>query len=302
LLQVSASMLPLIEARPLTLFRWPEGLVRRRVLQKHWEIPLPDFVDRVDVFSEAKRHDDEYALCNNLATLVWLAQMGTLEIHVWHSRIAPGADSAIDQTTFAGSIEALDASILNFPDYVLFDIDPYIYSGREARGAEPEASAPAFAKAKEVAYWLKEILDAMSLESLVKTSGKTGLHVVVPIRRVIDFDATREMAKAIGEHLVRAHRDVVTMHWSVEKRRGKVFFDANMNARGKSMTAPYGPRGLPGAPVSMPIEWDDLETLDGAQFRIPNVASGVERIGTPWANLLEHKQDLERVLAANRRA
>ena len=86
-------------------------------------------------------------------------------------------------TDYASSLEALEASVLNFPDYVLFDLDPYIYSGQEAKGAEPELNTVAFEKGKEVAFWLRELLQSMGLEPIVKTSGKTGLHVFVPIRR-----------------------------------------------------------------------------------------------------------------------
>ena len=95
------------------------------------------------------------------------------------------ASKAVD---YATSLESLEESILNYPDYVLFDIDPYIYSGKEAKGAEPELNTVAFEKGKEVAFWLRELLLGMSLEPIVKTSGKTGLHVFVPIRRTIDGD------------------------------------------------------------------------------------------------------------------
>ena len=152
LIAVSTVMLRHLADRPLTIFRWPEGVEKRRVLQKHWEIALPPFVERVNIFSEAKGRDDEYIVCNNLATLIWLGHMGALELHVWHSRMRPGPDSANRNAVFSGSIENLDASILNFPDYLLFDLDPYIYSGNEKRGAEPELNAPAFEKVKEVAF------------------------------------------------------------------------------------------------------------------------------------------------------
>ena len=94
--------------------------------------------------------------------------------------------------------------MLNYPDYVVFDIDPYIYSGKEAKGDEPELNTVAFEKGKEVAFWLRELLQSMSLEPIVKTSGKTGLHVFVPIQRTIDFDAARDVSELVGRHLMRA--------------------------------------------------------------------------------------------------
>ena len=137
LVDVAPCMLPHLRDRPLTLFRWPEGLDGKRVLEKHWNITLPSFVERVDVFSDSKGHRDQYILCNNLATLLWLAHMGTLEVHAWHSRVRAGNDAPDATSDFASSAAALEGSVLERPDYVLFDLDPFIYAGHEAKGREP---------------------------------------------------------------------------------------------------------------------------------------------------------------------
>jgi len=121
-------------------------------------------VETITVFSEHKDEKHEVLLCNNLPTLLWLAQSGTLEFHVWHSRAKPGPDATSKSTDYASSAAALEGSVLNYPDYVVFDIDPYIYSGKEAPGAEPELNTVAFEKGKEVAFWLRELLQSMSLE------------------------------------------------------------------------------------------------------------------------------------------
>jgi len=165
LVAVAPRMLPHAQDRPLTLFRWPEGVGTRHVRQKHWEIPLPDFVERVDVFSDSKGRPDQYILCNNLATLLWLGHMGTLEFHVWHSRVRPGKDGPIRSVDFKSSSAALQASILSYPDYILFDVDPFIYSGREAPGKDPEPSEAGFAKAKEVAMWLHALIEELKLDA-----------------------------------------------------------------------------------------------------------------------------------------
>lgn len=302
LLAVSAHMLPLAHGRPLTLFRWPEGVGTRRVRMKHWEIALPPFVERVRVFSDSKGHPDEYILCNNLATLLWLGHMGTLEFHVWHSRVEPGPDSPVESTDFTSSSAALRASILSYPDYILFDVDPYLYSGREAPGKDPELTEEGFARARDVAAWLRELLAGLSLQSWVKTSGKTGLHVVVPICRTRSYDEVREVARFLGEHLAVAHRDVVTTEWTVGRRRGKVFLDYNMNVRAKSMPLPYSPRGLPGAPVSMPLEWSRLGRAFPMQFRLPSLLGRAARLRDAWADLMAHPQSLEAILGAPRHA
>ena len=98
-------------------------------------------------------------------TLLWLGQIGTLEFHIWHSRVAVGDDAITQSTDFDSSIEALEGSVANYPDYLVFDIDPYIYSGKEAKGAEPEYNKKAFAVGKKVAFWLHTLLKEMSAGS-----------------------------------------------------------------------------------------------------------------------------------------
>jgi bifunctional non-homologous end joining protein LigD len=294
--QVSPFILPHLADRPLTMIRMPEGIHGQRFFQKHWAQERPAFVETITVFSEHKDESHDYLLCNNLPTLLWLAQSGTLEFHVWHSRAKPGPDAASKSTDYASSLESLEASVLNYPDYVVFDIDPYIYSGKEAPGEEPELNSAAFEKGKEVAFRLRELLHGMSLEPIVKTSGKTGLHVFVPIRRTIDFDAAREVSELVGRHLMRQHPKDITLEWSVPKRTGKIFMDYNMNVRGKTLNVAYSPRGAPGAPVSMPLDWDELAGAHPLDFRLTNAAERLALTGDRWHDALGGKQSLERAL------
>jgi bifunctional non-homologous end joining protein LigD len=294
--QVSQFMLPHLADRPLTMIRMPDGISGQRFYQKHWEQERPSFVETITLFSGHKGESQEYLLCNNLATLLWLAQSGTLEFHVWHSRAALGADAVSNDVDYASSRESLERSVLNYPDYVVFDIDPYIYSGKEAPGEEPELNTTAFEKGKEVAFWLRELLQSMSIEPIVKTSGKTGLHVFVPIRRTLDFEAAREISEKVGRHLMRAHPKDVTLEWSVPKRTGKIFMDYNMNVRGKTLNAAYSPRGAAGAPVSMPLTWDELAGAHPLDFRLTNAAERLAQTGDRWKDALRRKQSLERAL------
>jgi bifunctional non-homologous end joining protein LigD len=257
---------------------------------------LPEFVETLTIFSESKDERHDYLMCNNLATLLWLAQAGTLEYHVWHSRTALGPDAASQGTDFGSSAAALEASVLNYPDYLVFDLDPYIYSGKEAPGAEPELNTVAFEKGKEVAFRLRELLQGMGLEAIVKTSGKTGLHVFVPIERTLDFDAARKVCEMVGRHLLRQHPKDITMEWSVGKRTGKIFLDYNMNTRTKTLNAAYSPRGLPGAPVSMPLTWEELAKAHPLDFRMTNVAERLADTGDSWRDALTRKQSLEQTL------
>jgi bifunctional non-homologous end joining protein LigD len=192
------------------------------------------------------------------------------------------------------SLAALESSVVNYPDYLVFDIDPYIYSGKEAKGAEPELNDKGFASAKRVAVWIRALLQEMALDAIVKTSGKTGLHVFVPIERTVTFDTAREICEMVGRHVMRAHPKEVTMEWAVEKRTGKIFIDYNMNVRYKTLNVAYSPRGVPGAPVSMPLAWEELQSAEPLDFRMDNVLTRLEKTGDRWHDVLSRKQSLAR--------
>ena len=300
LARVARFMLPHLADRPLTMIRMPEGINGERFFQKHWAQSLPDFVESVTVFSETKDERQRYLLANNLPTLLWLGQVGTLEFHVWHSRASLLPEAAGAKTDYASSLAALEASILNYPDYLVFDIDPYIYSGKEAKGAEPELNKRGFAVGRRVAFWLRDLLQQMSLQAVVKTSGKTGLHVFVPIERTVTFDEARHICETVGRHVMREHPREITMEWAVEKRTGKIFIDYNMNVRGKTLNVAYSPRGVPGAPVSMPLTWEELEGAEPTDFTIKDVPSRLEKTGDRWHDVLEIKQSLTKAFGVTR--
>jgi bifunctional non-homologous end joining protein LigD len=297
---VARFMLPHLADRPLTMIRMPEGINGERFFQKHWAQALPDFVESVTVFSETKDERHRYLLANNLPTLLWLGQVGTLEFHVWHSRASLMPEAAGAGTDYSSSLEALESSILNYPDYLVFDIDPYIYSGKEAKGAEPELNKRGFAVGKRVAFWLRDLLRQMSLRAVVKTSGKTGLHVFVPIERTVTFDEARHICETVGRHVMREHPREITMEWAVEKRTGKIFIDYNMNVRGKTLNVAYSPRGAPGAPISMPLTWEELEVAEPMDFTIKDVPARLEKTGDRWHDVLEIKQSLTKAFGVAR--
>jgi bifunctional non-homologous end joining protein LigD len=298
LLLMAPHLLTHLRDRPLTLIRQPAGVTGRRFVHFHYEQPLPEFVEAVDIFSEKAGRAEQYLLCNNAATLVWLAHVGSLEFHAWHSRTAAGHDAKDAQLDCQSSRRALEQSVLNFPDYIVCDLDPYIYSGEEPAGGQPSFNAGAFARCKDVAFSLKELLDSMHLQSFVKTSGKTGLHILVPIKRRVTYDAARALAHELGKHLVAKHPDLVTIDQQVSRRTGKIFFDYGMNARVKTLITPYSVRGVAGAPVAMPIEWKDLEQASPMNYTMGNVPQIIGRRGDIWADILRRKQDVRRILAA----
>ena len=294
--RMSPSVLPHLRDRPLTLTRYPDGIHGDSFYQKHWEHKLPEFVETTRIYSSHNEGNEEYLLVNNLPTLIWLAQLADIELHPWLSRTVQEPDATHLGISFSGSKDELDGSVLNHPDFIVFDLDPYIYSGKEKAGDEPELNRRAFAKVAEVARSLKDILDQLSLSSFLKTSGKTGLHIYVPILRQYDFKITRKTCELVGRFLMQQRPQDVTMEWTVGKRSGKIFLDHNQNVRGKNMASVYSLRPLPGAPVSTPLRWDELGDVYPTDFTIESVPERVEAVGDMWSEVLYAKHDLRRLL------
>ena len=297
LARVSRWMLPHLSDRPLFVTRFPNGVGGKSFYQKHWDDP-PPFARTVSIYSSQGDADGDYLICENLPTLLWLGQMASLELHAWYSRTEPAPDALERGQTFTGSEAALERSVLNYPDFVVFDLDPYDYSGRESRGAEPELHRRAFNRTRKLALQVHRQLEGLGLSTWVKTSGRTGLHLYLPIVRDLDFDAAREVAETIARHAMRQRPRDVTIDWSVERRRGKIFFDYNQNSRGKSLAVPYSPRRHAAATVSTPVRWDELESVYPTDFTLRTVPDRLEAGGDPWGRILEAKQDLGAILSA----
>jgi bifunctional non-homologous end joining protein LigD len=287
LAKVSPYLLPHLKDRPLTLSRYPDGIYGEHFWQKHWNFRVPEFVSTVDITDENGKKS-EYMLCNNLATLMWLGQTADIEFHTWYSRISPEPD-------IADKGISVD-SLLDYPDFVVLDIDPYLYSGKEKPGDEPEFNKAGFDKACDVAKWLKEVLDSLSLNAFIKTSGKTGLHVYLPVVRELDYKAARHAAETIGQFLMQRHKNEITLEWAVEKRKGKVFIDYGQNVRGKTLASVYSPRPNEEAAVSFPLHWDELGKSYPTDYTILTVPDLLKERGDVWRNILDIKNDLHKAL------
>ncbi len=296
--RVAPYLVPHLRDRPLTLTRYPNGIDGQSFYQKHWGQPLPrEFpVERVVLWSSHTEGDQEYILVNNIQTLIWLAQLADLEMHASMARVSLEPDALHLATTFAGSEANLKESALNYPDYMVFDLDPYIYAGTEKKGEEPALNRRAFEKAREIAFSLKDVLQQLRLSSFVKTTGKTGLHIYVPVLRQYSYSEIRAAAEAMGRYMLQLHPKDLTMEWAVEKRTGKIFFDHGQNTRGKTLAAQYSLRPSANAGASAPVTWEELKTLYPTEFDIDTVPARLERIGDLWADILSSKQDLQALI------
>ncbi|MBD0291890.1 MAG: hypothetical protein ICV74_11590, partial [Thermoleophilia bacterium] len=194
--------------------------------------------------------------------LLWMVNMGCIDMNCWYSRV--------DRP--------------DRPDFVLFDLDP-----------SPDVG---FREAVRVALLVKEILDALGLASVPKTSGSEGMHVLVPVARRHTYADTREFAEVVAGALARAHPGLVTTEWSKAKRRG-VLVDANQNGEGKTIASVYSVRPRPGAPVSAPLRWEEVsEDLDPRDFTMEVVRGRVARHGDLFAPVLGGRQSLSAALSA----
>ncbi len=296
---VSEYVLPHLQERPMNLTRYPNGINGQSFYQKHVPDPVPDFVSKVKLYSSHLDTDSEYIIVQNVPTLAWLAQLGVIELHPWLSRVNPEPDALHLPTTFEGSEANIDASTLNYPDFIIFDLDPYIYSGKEKTGEEPELNKSAYQRVRQAALTLKSVLEDLGLVPFVKTSGKTGLHIYVPVVRQYDYDVIRQLCATIGKFLQSLLPTEITMEWTVGKRTGKIFFDHNQNSRGKTLAAPYSLRPSTFASVSTPIAWDELMSVYPTDFTIATVPARLQKNGDPWRDILNYRHDLQSLINQN---
>ncbi len=295
--QVARHILPHLKNRPLSLSRYPDGINGKSFYHKHWDQAMPPNARTVQIFSEPKNGPISCPVCNNKETLLWLASLGCIEMHPWYSRVLDF--SACKSSAMAGNDpDPTDEKKcgLDTPDFVIFDLDPYIYSGNEKTGSEPEYNEKGFRAAVDVAFELKDLFDQFKIDSYVKTSGRTGLHIFVPVAPIHFYEQTRDFAKIVGKMLRREDPDNVSMEWNTVKRKGKVFFDYNQNSKGKTVASVLSARPTASATVSMPVKWNDLDRLLPTDFTILNVPHILRKNGDPWSDILRRKQDLAKIL------
>ena len=255
-IKMAPKMLPIITDRPLVLTRYPDGIEGDKFsfFEKNAPQGTPEWIKIKTIYSQTSQRDVHYIVCNDLDTLIWLANLAALEIHMPFSKI-----NALDK-----------------PDLLFFDIDP-----------EPPAT---LSDAAEVALLLKDKLLDLGLTPFVKTSGKKGLHVVIPIVPEHTFEETRAFVHKIGIDLAK-ESDIVVSEFKDTKKPGKVFADYLQNSPLRTMVVPYSLRPTPQATVSTPLEWTEIKKgINPSDFTIFSV---VNRKFDPWKNIFEKRVKLE---------
>jgi bifunctional non-homologous end joining protein LigD len=281
--KISSHILPHLKNRPLILSRFPNGIDSKHFYQKNWDKETPDYVDKVRVYSKSRDIIINYLVCNNRDTLLWLANLGCIEMHPWISSIKDyeACSQGINQTNPLTVNQ--DECGLVFPDFIVFDLDSYIHSESEQQiirnsMTESEYNTRGFKEIIMMAFQIKDLLDELKIKSYVKTSGKAGLHIYVPIESfTYRYNQTRSFAKVIGELLLKRNPQDITMHWDTAQRKGKVFFDYNQNSKGKTTASVFSARPTASATVSMPVRWDKLNNIYPTDFTILNVPEIINR-------------------------
>jgi bifunctional non-homologous end joining protein LigD len=251
-IRVAPKILPMIQERALVRTRYPDGIYGDNFYEKDTPRGTPDWIRTFTKYSPSAKKDTNYIVCNDLDTLVWLANLAALEIHIPLS------------TT----------QNLSKPDIVLFDLDP-----------EPPASLK---EATEAAQLLRNKLETLGHKAFVKSSGKKGIHVIIPIEPIHSFKQTRNFVHNIGKSLANEH-DFIVSERRQTKEPGTVLIDYPQNSERGTMIAPYSLRPLREATVSTPLEWNELITLRPTDW---NIYSIFQRKKQPWKDLWEEPQRL----------
>jgi bifunctional non-homologous end joining protein LigD len=289
--KITDVILPHLEDRPLSLSRYPNGIYGKSFYQKDWDQKKPDYVATAKIHSEHRGDSINYIICNNKETLLWVANLGCIEMHPWYSRIKDFRSCNTSTLLYE------EKCGLNFPDFIVFDLDPYIYSGKEQKGEEPQYNIAGFKAAVDVAHELKDIFRKLKINSYLKTSGKSGLHIFVPILNIYSYEQTKSFAEVIANIMVTKFPKKVTLEWSTSKRKGKVFFDYNQNARGKTIASVYSLRPTPDGTVSMPIDWKNIDEVHPTDFTITNAPDLIRKRRDAWYAILSDKQDIGKLIS-----
>jgi bifunctional non-homologous end joining protein LigD len=259
--EVAPVLVPHLDDRPFTMVRWPDGIEAGRFFQKDAPSHMPEWIPTFRTLvstrdSPRQKKWVNFPVVNDELALLWMVNMGCIDMNTWYSRV--------DKP--------------DRPDWVLFDLDP-----------SPDVG---FKETVQVALLVKQALDAFGLVGFPKTSSAEGMHILVPVERRYTYADTRQFAEIVAGAIARTNRGLATTEWTKSKRRG-VLIDANQNGEGKTIASVYSVRPRPGAPVSTPLRWDEVnERLDPLSFTMPAVLERVRKHGDLFEGVLTTRQRL----------
>jgi bifunctional non-homologous end joining protein LigD len=254
--QIADWLLPYLNERPIHMLRYPDGIEGKLFYQKDAPGHVPDWIEKEPIDSESRGEPIRYIICNDRATLLYMINLGSIDLHPWFSR--------------RGSLET--------PDWAIIDLDP--------------KEAP-FTHVVKVARTLGKLLRGIGLRPYLKTSGKTGLHIVIPLLTEYTYQQARTFCEGVARYVANEHKDIATVERVVSQRGKRVYIDYLQNHQGQTIVPPYVVRPVPGAQVSAPLDWDELDSeLHPSQFTIKTMPERLSRLGDIFRGTLTDKQNL----------
>jgi len=254
-------LLPYLQDRPLVMTRYPDGIDGKSFFQKDAPKFAPDWIRRLRLWSEGSERELDYFVAEDVQSLLYIINLGTIPLHIWSSRVAT----------------------LERPDWCILDLDP--------------KDAP-FTEVVRIAKALRSLCDQTELPCFVKSSGSTGLHVLIPLGQQCTYEQSRTLGHLLARVIVAELPDIATIARAPSKREGKVYIDYLQNGHGRLLVSPFCVRPLPGAPVSIPLKWSELTSkLDIRKHTIKTVPRRMKRLTEdPLIGILSSTPDLHQAL------
>jgi bifunctional non-homologous end joining protein LigD len=258
---VSKYILPYLKNRPQSLKRNPNGITDKGFFHKDAGHAAPDWVDTVSIPSESSHKNVEYIICNSKATLLYLNNLGCIELNPWNSRVTS----------------------LDYPDYLVIDLDP--------------SDNNTFEQVIETAGVVKQVLDKAGAPSYCKTSGATGLHIYIPLKARYTYEETGPFAERVARMTCELLPHSTTIERSLVKRKGRIYVDYLQNKKGQTLACVYSARPKPGATVSTPLSWKEVKPgLHPSAFNIRNIGKRLSKTGDLFTGVLKDTINLQKCL------
>lgn len=258
--EIADFILPYLKDRPQSMNRFPDGIGGGSFYQKDLDVEkIPSWLHTESIFSKSRNAFIDYLICDDKATLLYMANLGCIDLNPWHSTIKN----------------------INKPDWIVIDIDP---------------EKQEFAEVVKTALTVKEVLDELETACCCKTSGASGLHVYIPLEGKYNYTVVKNLAARIAQEVHARLPETTTLARSIKKREHKIYIDFLQNSRGQTLAAPYSVRPKPGATVSTPLEWDEVnENLTPSLFTIKNTMNRIAQKGDLWKPVLGKGADIEKM-------
>jgi bifunctional non-homologous end joining protein LigD len=257
--EMAEYILPYLEGRPISMNRMPNGIKGASFFQKNNE-HLPDWVPSADIFSDSNNANLRWIVGGQLDTLLYVTQLGSIEINPWNSRVGQ----------------------LNKPDWIVIDLDP---------------EGVTFNDVINVAKTVREVTEEWSIPTYPKTSGKTGIHIYIPMGAKYTYEQAKNLAHLIVLEVNKRQPKITSVERNPEKRKHRIYLDFLQNREGQTLASPYSVRPTPEASVSMPLDWDEVKKgLDPMDFTIENAAKRLKRTGDLWKPVMGKGVDLGKIL------